>query len=72
MSHTAGIFSYTGPKAAYDQFQKLEGVDDDPARTSNLSDLVFIAQFEIDLVEAGESTIDVRPHRRFVKKWGKQ
>ena len=54
---------------AYKEFSSLEGVDDDPARINTVSDLVFIAQFEIDLVEAGESTIDVRPHRKFVKKY---
>jgi hypothetical protein len=54
---------------AYKEFSNLEMVDDDPARTKTVADLVFITQFEIDLVEAGESKIDVRPHRRFVKKW---
>ena len=55
---------------AYKQFSDLEAVDNDPARTHTIADLVFIAQFEIDLVEAGESDIDVRPHRKFVKRWG--
>jgi hypothetical protein len=54
---------------AYNEFSSLEMVDDDPARTHTIADLVYIAQFEIDLVEAGESEIDVRPHRKFVKKW---
>jgi hypothetical protein len=48
----------------------LEAVDDDPARMNSISDLVFITQFEIDLVDAGESEVDVRAHRKFVKKWG--
>jgi hypothetical protein len=54
---------------ALKEFNKLEAVDDDPARMHTVADLVFIAQFEIDLVEAGESEVDVRPHRKFVKKW---
>lgn len=54
---------------AYEQFSSLEAVDDDPARTNTVADLVFIAQFEVDLVEAGESDIDVRPHRKFIKKY---
>lgn len=54
---------------AYAEFSKLEAVDDDPARVKTISDLVYIAQFEIDLVEAGESDVDVRLHRKFVKKW---
>ena len=56
---------------AYDEFSRLEMVDNDPARTHTIADLVYIAQFEIDLVEAGESEVDVRPHRKFVKKWGR-
>lgn len=55
--------------AALREFSKLEAVDDDPARMNTVADLVFIAQFEIDLVEAGESEINVKPHRRFVEKW---
>jgi hypothetical protein len=54
---------------AFIQFSRLEGVDNDPARTQTVSDLVYIAQFEIDLVEAGESEIDVTSHRKFVKKY---
>jgi len=37
---------------AYDEFSNLEMVDNDPARTHTVADLVFIAQFEIDLVIA--------------------
>jgi hypothetical protein len=51
------------------EFDKLAGVDADPARMNSIADLIFIAQFEIDLVNEGESAIDVRPHRKFVKKW---
>lgn len=58
-------------KKAESEFLSLEAVDADPARMDGtVASLVYIAQFEIDLVEAGESEIDVRPHRRFIKKWG--
>jgi hypothetical protein len=59
----------TGFDRAYSEFSSLEGVDNDPARTNTIADLVFITQFEIDLVEAGESDINVKPHRKFVTKW---
>lgn len=56
---------------AFKEFAALEGVDNDPARTHTVADLVYIAQFEIDLVKEGESTINIEPHRKFVKKWGR-
>lgn len=46
-----------------------DAYDDDPARTLTVADLCFIAQFEVDLVDEGESHIDVRKHRRFVSRW---
>ena len=54
------------------EFGKLYGVDDDPARTQEIPDLVFISQFEIDLFEAGESELtpaQIKPIRKFVDKW---
>ena len=57
-------------RKAYNEFSNLEAVDNDPARTHTIADLVYIAQFEIDLAEAGESEVDVKPHRKFVNKWG--
>lgn len=54
------------------EFGKLAGVDDDPARTKTIADLVFIAQFEIDLFNEGDSCLTAKqlaPIRRFVKKW---
>lgn len=54
------------------EFGRLAMVDDDPARTHTIADLVYITQFEIDLFEAGESTLtaaQIKPHRRFVAKW---
>lgn len=61
---------YTRFDKAFSEFCNLEAVDNDPSRTTTIADLVSITQFEIDLVESGESKVDVRLHRRFVKKWG--
>lgn len=54
---------------AWNEFINLEGVEIDPLRCTSIDDLVFIAQFEIDLVEEGESKINIKPHRKFVNKW---
>jgi hypothetical protein len=70
MENPAGSIKARFDKA-YKQFSSLEDVDDDPARTPTVADLVYMAQFEIDLVESGESEVDVTPHRKFVKKWGR-
>ncbi len=54
------------------EFRKLAGVDDDPARMNSVADLVFIAQFEIDFYDEGESELtkaEITPIRKFVKKW---
>jgi hypothetical protein len=59
--------------AALRGFDKLAGVDNDPSRTKTIADLVFIAQFEIDLFDEGDSCLtakQVAPIRRFVKRWG--
>lgn len=59
-------------KQAFREFSALAGVDNDPARTHTIADLVYIAQFEIDLFEEGGSELtaaEVRPVRRFVQKW---
>lgn len=54
------------------EFLTLAGVDTDPARMVTVQDLVFIAQFEVDLAAEGESTLsaaDLKKIARFVKKW---
>ena len=54
------------------EFNRLPGVDDDPARLRTVADLVYIAQFEIDHFNEGESEMteaEVAPLRSFVKKW---
>lgn len=54
------------------EFDRLAGVDDDPARISSVADMVCISQFEIDLFEAGESQlteVQLKPIRKFVDKW---
>lgn len=63
-------------KARYDKaerdFMGLAGVDNDPARMDTVADLVFIAQFELDLAAEGESTLtpkDLAKIARFVKKY---
>lgn len=55
------------------EFGSLAGVDNDPARTVTVSDLVFIAQFELDLANEGESELtsaELAKIRKFVKRWG--
>jgi hypothetical protein len=57
---------------AFREFDKLEGVDNDPARINGIPDLVFIARFEIDHFDEGESELtaaQVKPIRKFVDKW---
>ncbi len=54
---------------ALKEFLQLEAVDTDWTRLDTIDSLVYSAQFEIDLVKTGESTVDVREHRRFVRKW---
>lgn len=54
------------------EFTALAGVDIDPARMGTVSDLVFIAQFELDLAAEGESTLsepELAKIRRFVRKY---
>jgi hypothetical protein len=54
------------------EFSKLAGVDNDPSRINSVADLVFIAQFEIDLFNEGDSTLtpeEMKPIRKFVAKW---
>lgn len=54
------------------EFDKLPGVDNDSARMNSVSDLVFIAQFEVDRFDEGESELtaqQVKPIRKFVDKW---
>jgi hypothetical protein len=55
------------------QFLNLAGVDADPARMHNVADLVYIAQFELDLAAAGESLLsqsELSKVRKFVKRYG--
>jgi hypothetical protein len=64
-------------QARYDkaerEFGALAGVDMDPARMGTVGDLVFIAQFELDLAETGEGDLtakELAKIRKFVSKWG--
>jgi len=60
-------------KKAESEFMGLAGVDADPARMGTVADLVFIAQFELDLAAEGESTLtgsELDKIRRFVKRYG--
>jgi hypothetical protein len=57
---------------AENEFLALAGVDDDHSRRKTIADMVFIAQFELDLADEGESELSGRAIakiRRFVKKW---
>lgn len=68
----AGTIEARYQKARH-EFLSLAGVDADPFRMGTISDLVFIAQFELDLADEGESTLtgaELGKIRRFVKKWG--
>jgi hypothetical protein len=51
----------------------LEGVDDDRLRFKTIPDLLFAAQFEVDLFEEGDSSAvsgtAVRKIRSFIRKW---
>lgn len=63
---------YSAFVKAEHEFDKLAGVDNDPGRIRSIADLVFIAQFEIDLFEEGESQLtpaQIKPIRKFVAKW---
>ena len=54
------------------EFFRLAGVDTDHSRMKTVSDLVYIATFELDLADAGESTLnlsELRLIRAFVKRW---
>jgi hypothetical protein len=54
------------------EFMGLAGVDNDPARMGTVADLVFIAQFELDLAAEGESTFtdaELSEIRKFVRKY---
>lgn len=54
------------------EFAALAGVDNDPARMHSVADLVFIARFEIDLFDEGDSELtaaQLKPIRKFVAKW---
>ena len=59
-------------ESAWHQFINLPSVNIDPLSQDTIAYLVFSAQFEIDLFEAGESeltTREVAKIRRFVAKW---
>lgn len=53
-------------------FGKLAGVNNDPMAQHTIADLVFAAQFEIDLFEEGDSELkasEIKPIRKFVQTY---
>lgn len=71
-TRTTDAAAATKFKQARNEFDRLAGVNNDALMQSEIADLVFAAQFELDLAAAGDSELtaaQLAPIRRFVRKW---